>query len=67
MTPYDGRRAGDGDTALSLLILAKVKVIIYSAAMAWEFSQDHGKLGINSGFREFSKKCWKFGYIQKIS
>jgi len=38
----------------------------FSAATAWEFSQDLGNLGINLGFREFSKQSWEFWYIQEI-
>jgi len=38
-----------------------------SAVTAWEFSQDLGNLGINLGFREFSKQSWEFWYIQEIS
>jgi len=42
-------------------------LVCSSAATAWEFSQDLGNLGINLGFREFSKQYWEFWYIQEIS
>ena len=38
-----------------------------SAATAWEFTQDLGNLGINLGFRKFSKQSWEFWYIREIS
>jgi len=46
------------------LILENHLTTVFSAAAAWEFSRDLGNLGINLGFREFSKQSWQFWYIQ---